>query len=60
VRTYDDFVKLENPAWLQAREVTLFYNGVKANVVRWKTARVNAPIPASLFAWPGAAKEKQP
>lgn len=60
VRTYDDFVKLENPAWLQAREVTLTYNGVKANVVRWKTARVNAPIPPDLFTWPGAPKGKQP
>jgi hypothetical protein len=31
LRTYDDFVMLENPRWLQARTVTLYYNGVKQN-----------------------------
>ena len=32
-RQYDDFVRLKNPDWLQARSVTLYYNGVKSNTV---------------------------
>jgi hypothetical protein len=59
VRTYDDFVRLKDPDWLQAREVTLYYNGVKANSVRWHRARVNAPIPDDLFAWPGRAQREE-
>lgn len=52
VRTYDDFVTLANPRWLQARHVTLYYNGVKANEVFWTETRVNAPIDDALFATP--------
>jgi len=51
-RVYDDFVTLANPRWLQARSVTLYYNGVKANEVYWTTTRVNAPIDDKLFALP--------
>ncbi|MFN6934627.1 MAG: hypothetical protein ACK4NZ_05695 [Tsuneonella sp.] len=51
-RVYDDFVVLENPRWLQAREVTLFYNGVRANTVHWKVARVNEALPTETFAVP--------
>ena len=58
VRTYDDFVKLADPPWLQARQVTLFYNGVKANSVRWTRVEVNAPVPDALFRWPGAREEE--
>jgi hypothetical protein len=57
MRTYEDFVKLADPPWLQAREVTLFYNGVKANAVRWTRVTVNGPVPDALFRWPGAGKE---
>lgn len=57
-RTYDDFVMLENPRWLQAREVTLYYNGVKANTVRWRVARVNEPIPEALFAVPAGFADR--
>lgn len=59
-RTYDDFVMVENPRWLQAREVTLYYNGVRANTVHWRTARVNGPVPEELFAPPAefTAKDK--
>lgn len=52
VRTYDDFVRLARPRWLQARHVTLYYNGVKANEVFWTTTKVNAPIEDALFAPP--------
>ncbi|CAM3164468.1 Outer membrane lipoprotein-sorting protein [Sphingomonas antarctica] len=49
-RIYDDFVRLKNPDWLQARHVTLRYNGVKQNEVFWTRTIVNAAIPESLFA----------
>ncbi|HEV2567436.1 hypothetical protein [Sphingomonas sp.] len=50
VRTYDDFYRLPNARWLQARKVTLYYNGVKANEVMWQQASVNFPIDDALFA----------
>lgn len=49
VRTYDDFYRLPGSRWLQARHVTLYYNGVKSNEVFWRETRVNAPIPPDLF-----------
>lgn len=52
VRTYDDFVRLTRPRWLQARHVTLYYNGVKSNEVFWRTTLVNAAIDDALFAPP--------
>lgn len=52
VRTYDDFVTLAHPRWLQARHVTLYYNGVKANEVFWTDTKVNAPIDDAIFAPP--------
>ena len=52
VRTYDDFVTLKNPRWLQARTVTLYYNGVKANTVYWTKTVVNGPVDDALFAPP--------
>lgn len=52
MRTYDDFFTLRNPRWLQARKVTLFYNGVKANEVYWTKTVVNAPVDDRLFSPP--------
>lgn len=49
LRTYEDFVELENPRWMQARKVTLFYNGVKQNEVFWTDVVVDAPINDALF-----------
>jgi len=51
-RHYDDFVRQDNPAWLQAREVTLYYNGVKANTVFWQRWVINGAIDAKLFTAP--------
>ncbi len=51
-RVYDDFEKIETPRWLQARHVTLYYNGVKANEVFWQKTQVNVPIDLVLFAAP--------
>lgn len=53
-RVYDDFVRLKKPNWLQARHVTLLYNGVKSNEVFWTRTQVNVAIDDALFA-PGSA-----
>ena len=55
-RIYDDFVLLQNPRWLQAREVTLIYNGVRQNTVHWRNAVVGQPIDPALFAAPQGVK----
>lgn len=47
-RHYDDFVRLEN-GWVQARRVTLFYDGVMANTVLWTQTNVGEPIDPALF-----------
>jgi hypothetical protein len=51
-RHYDPFVQQDNPAWLQAREITLLYNGVKSNTVTWQSWDIDGPIDASLFTPP--------
>ena len=48
-RIYDDFVRLKPSGWLQARSVTLYYNGVKQNTVHWRDAVVDGPIDDALF-----------
>jgi hypothetical protein len=48
VRVYDDFAV--QPGWTQPRSVTLYYNGVKQNVVNWERWRVNPPLDRALFA----------
>lgn len=48
-RTYDDFVRLKDPDWLQARTATLFYNGVKSNTVYRTKTVVNGPVDDTLF-----------
>ncbi|MFK7842529.1 MAG: hypothetical protein AB8B54_09715 [Sphingorhabdus sp.] len=52
-RTYDDFVELDNPRWLQARHVTLYYDGRKSNEVFWTETKVNEDLDQKLFAPPG-------
>lgn len=51
-RHYDDFVRQERPRWLQARRVTLYYNGVKSNVVFWERFVVDGPVDDAVFAPP--------
>lgn len=48
-RTYSDFIYLDNPRWLQARHVTLYYNGRKSNEVFWTKAKVDKPIETNIF-----------
>jgi hypothetical protein len=55
-RHYSDFIALPNPRWVQAREVTLFYNGVRQNTVHWREVRVGEPIDPALFAPPTGSK----
>jgi hypothetical protein len=50
-RYYDDLVKLEN-GWVQARRVTLFYDGVMSNSVFWSSTSVGTPIDPELFSPP--------
>lgn len=54
-RHYDDFIRLAS-GWVQAREVTLFYNGVKANTVYWREVKPGEPIDPRLFAPPQGGK----
>ena len=53
-RHYDDFVRQENPAWLQAREVTLYYNGAKANTLFWQRWVINGAIDPAVFKPPAS------
>ena len=48
-RVYDGFWKHKNPTWLQAGNVTLFYNGVKSNTVFWHSVRINPEIDPAIF-----------
>ena len=49
-RSYDDFLVARG--WVQARKVTLTYDGVVQNVVRWTKVTVDAPIDPAIFAPP--------
>ena len=51
-RVYNDFVFFRSPRWLQARSVTLFYNGVRQNTVYWDKVVVGQPIDPATFAMP--------
>jgi hypothetical protein len=52
-RHYADFVAQGTPRrWLQARRVTLLYNGVKANTVHWERWEIDGPVDPALFAPP--------
>jgi hypothetical protein len=56
-RVYDDFLTTAKPRWVQARRVTLYYDGIKANEVHWSKVRINAPLVSSRFAPPKAPAE---
>jgi len=47
-RLYSDFVRLEN-GWVQARRVTLLYDGIVSNSVFWSETRVNGEVDPALF-----------
>ncbi|GAB4481081.1 MAG: hypothetical protein OHK0018_12480 [Erythrobacter tepidarius] len=50
-RFYSDFVRLAN-GWVQARRVTLLYDGIIANSVFWRETRVNGEVDPALFQSP--------
>lgn len=52
MRTYGDFVELQNPRFLQARRVSLYRNGVKQNEMIWTEVKVNEPVDQALFRYP--------
>ena len=55
-RVYDDFVRLPESGWVQARTVTLLYDGVKANTVYWRDVRIGEPVAQEIFAPPQLPK----
>ena len=55
-RHYSDFIMLAAPRWIQAREVTLFYNGLRQNTVHWRSVQVGAEIDPAIFAPPTGSK----
>jgi len=50
-RLYAGFVKLEN-GWVQARSVTLLYDGVMSNTVFWSETKVGEAIDPVIFTPP--------
>lgn len=53
-RLYEDFVKLES-GWVQARRVTLLYDGVKNNTVFWSKVTVGEAIDPAIFTPPAVS-----
>lgn len=51
-RIYDDFVRLPEIGWVQARSVTLLYDGVVSNTVFWSTVKIGEPIADGVFTPP--------
>ena len=47
-RLYGDFVRLDN-GWVQARRVTLLYDGIVSNTVFWRETRISLPLDPALF-----------
>ncbi|MEM7703701.1 MAG: hypothetical protein AAF251_17320 [Pseudomonadota bacterium] len=50
-RIYDNFVRLEN-GWVQARSVTLLYDGVKNNTVFWSETKIGEAVEPWVFTPP--------
>ncbi|MBC6403796.1 MAG: hypothetical protein GDA39_00140 [Hyphomonadaceae bacterium] len=51
-RIYDDFVRLPDSGWVQARSVSLLYDGVISNTVSWETIKIGQPIEPTIFTPP--------
>ena len=51
-RLYDDFIRLPDTGWVQARTVTLLYDGVKSNTVYWKGVEVGVQLDPQIFTAP--------
>ncbi len=51
-RIYDDFVRLPESNWVQARSVTLLYDGVMSNTVLWESVTIREPIESGVFTPP--------
>ena len=51
-RIYSDFIRLPESGWVQARDVTLLYDGVMSNRVFWREVEVGKAIDQAIFAAP--------
>ena len=51
-RIYDDFIRLPESGWVQARSVTLLYDGIISNTVFWETVTIGEPIAPAIFTPP--------
>ena len=51
-RLYDDFVRVPENGWVQARTVTLLYDGIKSNTVYWREVSVGEQIEPAVFTPP--------
>ncbi|KWV90769.1 hypothetical protein [Erythrobacter sp. YT30] len=51
-RIYDDFMALPESGWVQARSVTLLYDGIVSNTVTWQQARIGEAIDPAIFTPP--------
>lgn len=56
-RIYDDFMLLPDTGWVQARSVTLLYDGIVSNTVTWDKARIGAAIDPAVFTPPQEENE---
>lgn len=48
-RTYGDYYEIGNTGFMQPEHVRLYYNGIKANDIRWTQASINEPLEEGLF-----------
>ncbi|MEP5938434.1 MAG: hypothetical protein ABJ239_08915 [Erythrobacter sp.] len=51
-RIYDEFIRIPASRWVQATSVTLLYDGVVSNSVKWNSVEIGKPIASSVFAPP--------
>ncbi len=56
-RIYDDFMRLPDIGWVQARSVTLLYDGIISNTVTWNEARIGEMIDPAIFTPPQEENE---
>ena len=56
-RIYDDFVRMPESGWVQARSVTLRYDGIVSNTVQWDSVTIGEPIEESVFSPPGEGSQ---
>ena len=56
-RIYDDFFRLPDSGWVQAGSITLRYDGVVSNTVRWTNVVIGETIDEAVFTPPQETSE---